>query len=148
MTGDRTRTADRLRERGLRPTKARLRILRELVGRQDHPSAEALLESLRGSGEPLSTATLYQNLNAMADAGLIRRFSGAEGVMRFEANLDPHHHLVCARCGRVLDAFVDEEQLRRLQPVDVVTGEPIAGWELQTVQLEVQGLCPVCRGES
>jgi len=139
--------SDRIRASGLRPTTARTLILQELDRRQDHPTAEQLLEATRDDDRPLSTATLYQNLVRLTEAGLVRRFSGQGGVMRFEANLAPHHHLVCSRCGRVSDADLDDKQVRRLKPVELGTGAPITDWKLQTAQIELSGLCPTCQAD-
>ena len=147
MVSEFAQQKDRLLARGLRPTRARLWILGELGGRDDHPTAEMLLEASRRGDHPLSTATLYQNLNRLAEVGLLRRFPGPRGIMRFEADLGPHHHLVCAACGLVLDAQLDEEQVRRLQPVEARTGAPITRWTLQAARIELCGLCPDCQGD-
>jgi Fur family peroxide stress response transcriptional regulator len=137
-----------LRERGLRPTKARCLILALLTEHNGHLSTEDILQTLRERGHKVSTATLYQNLNKLANGGLLTRFSGPDGLMRFDANLIPHHHLICVRCGRIVDMKVNDAQLLQLRPVCFQTGEPLSDWQLQGVRLELKGVCPACRTQN
>jgi Fur family peroxide stress response transcriptional regulator len=63
-------------------------------------------------------------------------------VLRVDGNLDPHHHLVCARCKSVQDIegdFVDFERLSRQLP---------GGFDLTQPLVEVFGLCRDCRQNS
>lgn len=84
------------------------------------PSRVAALLYLRRSGAPLThaevadrlesqgfdKATLFRNLNDLAEAGLLRRTELGDHVWRFESR-DPlggddgHHHFVCVDCGSV-----------------------------------------------
>lgn len=134
-----------LKDRGLRATRARRLILDELNGRHDHPTAELLAQALRERGEPLGTATLYQNLNKLAASGVIGRIQGPDGLMHFDGSNDSYHHLICQRCGRIVDAEIERLLPAMGLPRCPHTGEPLNDWSLQGVQLEMKGICPDCK---
>ena len=50
-----------------------------------------------------SRATVYNNLHALAKAGLVREVVSDGGAARFDANLHPHHHFICENCGALED---------------------------------------------
>ena len=134
----------KLGERGLRSTKARVLILSYLQDRRDHQTAEAILRGLRQRGHTIGPATLYQNLSKLADAALVARINGPDGLMHFDATVAPHPHLACVRCGRFVDACVDESLLQRLDPRDPMTGAPLSDWKLEGIHVELKGTCPAC----
>jgi Fur family peroxide stress response transcriptional regulator len=140
-----TNTASLLRSHGLRPSKARVLILALLNQRREHLTTQGIHRLLENGGHQLGAATVYQNLNRLAQKGLLKRFIGPDGLARFEANLSPHHHLLCVECGRIVDAGVSETSLRHLNPVDLLTGKPATGWEFSGAQVELKGICPSCR---
>jgi len=91
----------------------------------------------------LSLNTVYQTLHAMEEVGLLRRISMEENVYRYDANVSPHGHLVCRKCGRVDDA--DEG----LDPVleGLLEGQKTAGattWKIYAMDCCFFGLCPEC----
>ena len=144
MKFDNAKLIQLLRERGLRPTTARLQILTLLIEYKNHSSADELLSALRKNGHQASPATLYQNLANLVDAGLLKRFTGADGLVRYDSNLMPHHHLICIRCGKVEDALIGRTGKAAVMPLVLQTGKPPAGWKLDGLQLEFKGVCPRC----
>ncbi|MBE0417221.1 MAG: transcriptional repressor [Coriobacteriia bacterium] len=133
-----------LRSRGLRPTKARCRLLAHLLSTKLHPSAEEITGSLRGEGMEVGVATVYQNLNRLVDAGLVRRLSGSDGRSRFDADISAHDHAVCESCGRITDLELEPGVKRALDRA--TAGEKDLGqWLLTRTSVEVRGLCPECR---
>ncbi|MBD5212846.1 MAG: transcriptional repressor [Bacteroidales bacterium] len=93
-----------LRERGKRITPERSRILTKAVSISGHFDAEELHRSLEEEGFHVSLATVYNSIDLMYEAGLLRKhiFDGQQA--RFEAGGDDHIHLVCLRCGRIQEA--------------------------------------------
>lgn len=134
-----------LKGRGLRPTIARQKILTLLFGNENHLSTDEILEALRKRGGKVGAATIYQNLVKLVSAGLIFRFTDADGIIRYDSNLDPHHHLICTGCGKVVDVGVDKSGRLGLRPRMLSTGKSPGGWKVDGVQLEFKGICPTCR---
>ncbi len=128
----------------LRPTRARMQILRLLSEHRNHLSAEEIIDALRKSREKAGAATYYQNLAKLAEAGLLLRFTGPDGLIRYDSNLMPHHHMVCNGCGKVEDVGIDKGFKAKLQPVNAFTGKRPKGWRVDGLQMQFKGLCPDC----
>src|SRR5260221_12936040 len=104
MTASRTpATAEELRGAGLRVTAARVALL-ETVRDGDHLGVDAIASGVRDRIGHVSLQTVYDALDALAVAGLVRRIEPAGSPARFEGRVrDNHHHVVCRSCGVVTD---------------------------------------------
>lgn len=131
--------ADRLRSAGLRVTSARLAIL-DAVRAGDHPGTEDIARSARERVGHVTLQAVYEALNALAAAGLVRRIEPAGSPARYESRVgDNHHHIVCRGCAAVVD-------------VDCVIGhapciEPAAtaGFVIDEAEVTFWGLCASCQ---
>jgi Fur family ferric uptake transcriptional regulator len=91
--------------KSLRVTEQRLVVLRQLASARKPLSHAELTAKLEGSG--LDRATIYRNLLALTEAGLLVRTSLGDQIWRFElprtegADHGIHPHLVCTACGQV-----------------------------------------------
>lgn len=147
MEPDVSKFDEMLRDHGLRPTRARCRIMELFQQPHFHPSADEVEALLAERGEPISTATLYQNLNKLADVGLLDRFTGPDGLTRFDANRKPHHHLLCEKCSTIVDVIIDGPALTRLKLLDHRSKKKLRGYHVKTARIEFKGVCPDCRKE-
>lgn len=96
-----------LRAAGLRCTTPRLRLVRLLAALPGHFTAEEVVRQVQANPQaPVSRATIYRFLSELERLGLLRRAQLAEGHSHYElAEAQPEHcHLVCAQCGRVVEA--------------------------------------------
>lgn len=94
---------DRLKLQGLRVTPQRFAVYENLLNRIDHPTVEQLLVELNQAGPVSSQATIYNSLQALRQVGLVRQVLLEEGVVRYDANVAPHHHFRCHHCGHIED---------------------------------------------
>lgn len=108
------------------------------MSRHDHPSPEAVYESVRKQIPSISLGTVYKNIKTFVDSGLLREVSLHHGSARLETNLAPHHHLVCIHCKTIVD--LDDEDL---EPVRLKKRLP-RGFSVQRYAVEVIGLCTRC----
>ena len=78
---------------GLRPTRQRLALGWLLFGRgQRHLTAETLYDEVRQAKVPMSLATVYNTLNKLTEAGLLREI-GMDGTRtHFDTDVGAHHH--------------------------------------------------------
>ena len=74
-----------------------------LMGRKDHPTADALYTSIREQFPNISLGTVYRNLNLLVDLGEIRKLSCGDGTDHFDYDTSPHYHFVCRKCGKIVD---------------------------------------------
>src|SRR3712207_3175766 len=100
-------TARRLRSTGIRVTRPRiavLDVLEEARPRHEHLSAAAIEERVRARIGAISTQGVYDCLDALEAAHLLRRLEPAGQPALYESRVnDNHHHLVCRSCNLVTD---------------------------------------------
>lgn len=133
------RLRDKCRAGGLRMTPQRDALLRVLSRTRHHPTAAELYRAVRRSHASLSPATVYRNVQQLADAVVITTLRRA-GVTRYDANPDEHHHFVCERCGTVLDIYLARVSYRIDAKRSGLVGTAVSGCDVQ-----LRGRCATCR---
>jgi Fe2+ or Zn2+ uptake regulation protein len=128
---------ERFRAQGLKVTPQRQRIFAALHDNPDHPTAEAVYAEVSSEMPTISLRTVYQTLNDLAAMGELVQLDLGTGSARFDPNLDGHHHLVCDRCGKVLDIEADTGALE-------VPAERRQGFVIETTQVVFRGTCADC----
>lgn len=129
-----------LASRGLAATTQRLALLAAVLDAHDrHVSAEDLYRELSESLPTLSRATVYNNLAALGNAGLIEKLETPDGS-RYGPVARPHVNLVCTSCGAIADVLVGDPDLERLIDRAATTGR----FQRRSVSLSVNGLCSGC----
>ncbi|MBE6702702.1 MAG: transcriptional repressor [Ruminococcaceae bacterium] len=83
-------------------------------------------------------ATVYNNLHALCEAGLIRRIRTADGADYYDKTPTPHEHAICTDCGKMLDLELGDLSAAFAAKTDM----PILSYDLI-----VHTLCPVCRAK-
>ena len=130
-----------LRQAGVRLTHQRLEIFRYLASSVEHPDAEAVYGAVRGRVPTVSLDTVYRTLWLLRDLGQISTLGPRRDSVRFDGNLEPHHHFICERCGMARD-FAN--------PAYDALGVPKPARELGTVvsaQVQLIGICRACMRE-
>ena len=125
------------RSHGLKVTPQRLAVFRALDGNRSHPSAESVHAAVVAELPTVSLRTVYSVLGELAELGEILQFDLGTGSSRFDPNLDPHHHLVCERCGSVYDVHVDHPGVRP-------TSASAEGFRITGTEIVFRGLCATC----
>ena len=92
-------------------------ILETLIRNGEHPTAEALYSILEKEQGSTSLATLYRNLNLLAENGIIRKIDGMEQSSHYDHNTDEHYHFICDKCKKVYDvsASIAPELIKRAE---------------------------------
>ncbi len=135
-------TAERLcRERGLRFTALRRRVL-ELVWHSHRPiGAYDVLASLGAEGKRPAPPTVYRALEFLIEAGLVHRL---DSLNAFVGCADPGRlhtgqFLICRNCRTVIELGDDH-----LEQLVTARAEALGFSDVRQV-LEVEGLCDSCR---
>ncbi len=129
----------RCRSRGLRMTPQRDALLRVLSRATHHPTADELVRGVRRAHPSVSHATIYRNVQQLAEHGVISTLERA-GATQYDPNPDKHHHFVCERCGAVRDIYL----VRIAYRVDG-RRSPLKGAEVSGCELRLRGRCARCR---
>jgi len=126
---------------GVKFTHQRLEIFKEVASSGEHPDAETIFRRVRQRMPSVSLDTVYRTLWLLVDLGLVNTLGPPREKMRFDANLKPHHHFVCMKCGLTRDFYSPElDQLPIPDEVQTLGAMKLA-------QVEVKGICVRCAQE-
>lgn len=129
-----------LQEAGLRITPQRIAICKLLAETTSHPTASSIFDRLREYYPSLSLATVYNTMDVLIGQGKVNALGDAgDSAAHFDANLEPHLHLACLNCHKIID--VDSILVTRLS-------EEIShasGYKLLGARVMYYGICPDCR---
>ena len=84
-------------------SKQRDAIIKFLMTRKDHPTADMVYMNIKEEFPKISLGTVYRNLNLLADTGEALKITTPDGGVRFDATTTPHYHVLCCKCGCVQD---------------------------------------------
>ncbi|MBP3927721.1 MAG: transcriptional repressor [Clostridium sp.] len=109
-----------------------------LMGRHDHPTADAIYTTIREEFPNISLGTVYRNLNLLVELGEIQKLTCGDGKDHFDADILPHYHFICRQCGTVSDL--------PLEPLSDVTQKAQAGFNgrVDTHVTYFYGICAEC----
>ena len=127
-----------LKAKGLRVTPQRFAVYANLLERQDHPTAEQILSDLNQDAPTSSQATVYLSLQTLRDSGLVREVLLEQGVCRYDANIEPHHHFRCKSCGEIEDIMWNAFEGLGFQQIR-------SGLQIDSYEVTVNGVCDRCK---
>lgn len=123
----------------LRKTPERYAILEKVFDMNTHFSIDTLHSSLDADGYHVSRATIYNTIELLICAGLVRRHTFGNQSPQYEkiAGITKHYHLVCSRCGKVkevkdaeVDTLLNTRRYGKFHPI--------------YADLSIYGLCASC----
>jgi len=114
-------------------------VLRAVLERDDHPTADQVFDVARDRVPGISRTTVYRVLDKLTELGLIRRLHHPGASVRFDGTIGRHHHLVCQKCGKVTD--FTSAKLDKL-PLPEVNRQQ---FEIQDFSVHCFGTCARCR---
>lgn len=109
-----TELAAVFREQGRKITPQRKLLFQLLHDNETHPTAESVYAMADVKLPGISLRTVYQTLNELAEMGEVQFINVGNGAIRFDPNVEDHHHVVCDECGEVRDVRVKE--IAKLKP--------------------------------
>jgi Fur family transcriptional regulator, stress-responsive regulator len=127
-----------LRGAELRVTRPRLAVLHAV---HDHPHADtdSILNAVRDELPEVSHQAVYDSLNTLTVAGLVRRIQPRGTVARYESRVgDNHHHVVCRVCGAIADVDC------AVGHTPCLTAADDNGFVIDEAEVIYWGRCPTC----
>ena len=130
-----------LKAKGLKFTKERELIFKEIFSRHGHFDPEGLYMEMRKKGLKVSKASIYRTLPLLLEGGLIEQVERTKKHAHYEHIFGQNHHdhMFCISCGGVIEFY--SEALERLQNKIC----KVEGFESVTHTLEIKGYCRKCR---
>jgi Fur family ferric uptake transcriptional regulator len=114
-----------------------------------HLSAKDIYAALYKMYPGIGLTTVYRTLDLLVRMGLINKFTFGDGPSRYEYQSEDkkghHHHIVCSKCGKIIDYsdFLEEE----LELVDKTEKHLSKKYNFKVLghNIEFYGLCEKCQ---
>ncbi len=113
-------------------------ILQYLRSTKCHPTAETIYQNIQSENPNISLGTVYRNLTLLSEVGQIQKLTFFDGPDRYDANIVPHYHFVCTKCGAVLDLEMDS-----LSHINLLAAHNFEG-TIENHMAFFYGKCPNC----
>lgn len=126
---------------GFRMTKQRRAVYDVLVDQLDHPTATEVYMRAKERMDGISLATVYNCLETLNEAGLVKQVAVDRAPTRFCPNMYDHAHFFCSACGKVQDIAPAAES--ELKAWDIPEGTTV-----ERVEVAMRGLCPGCAAKA
>ena len=127
-----------LRSHGLQVTAQRLAVLRAVSARP-HCTADKVAADVRAEIGAISRQAVYDALGMLAKKHLIRRVHPAGSPALYDPRVgDNHHHVICRRCGAVVDVDC------AVGEAPCLTASVDSGYEIDEAEVLYWGTCPEC----
>jgi Fur family peroxide stress response transcriptional regulator len=131
-----------LREKGCRLTPQRLALLKIIARGDGHHSVDQIYELIKTDFPTTSLATIYKTLSLLKDMGEVLEVNFAHLGSRYDGNKPyPHPHIVCTKCGQIIDSDFDALAELSLEMARKT------GYQITHSQLNFFGRCPKCQQE-
>ncbi|MDR1762961.1 MAG: transcriptional repressor [Dysgonamonadaceae bacterium] len=127
---------DRLVEYGIKPSLHRIAIMDYLIKNHVHPAADTIFSSLYPSIPTLSKTTVYNTLKLFEEQGAVAAIVIDEKNVRYDADLSPHAHFRCKKCGAIHDL-----KLENFEAMKVVNAGNL---QITECQVYFGGYCGNC----
>lgn len=113
-------------------------ILEELRNTTTHPTADNIYHAVRRRLPNVSLGTVYRNLELLCDEGRARKVNCAAPKRRYDGNVEPHHHVRCIRCERIMDLTgINAPDLRHAAAAE-------SGFRIADFSIDFTGVCASC----
>lgn len=130
-----------LEDHNLKRTQQREAILEVFLSTRGHVTSEDLYQRIRDKHPHIGYTTVYRTMKLLCEAGLAAERHFDDGVTRYEIQHEHHDHLVCVRCGRIVEfecSMIESAQ-------DRIANE--YGFRLLRHRHELYGHCRRCRDD-
>ena len=114
-------------------------VLNSVKKLMNHPTADEVYCNIVDSYPGISKATVYRNLNHLAEEGMLLKISVPGAADKYDATLHSHYHAICRYCSSFIDLEVAD-------PVKVDLNAPaMKENKVSDFVILFNGICESCR---
>lgn len=124
-----------LKSKKIRLSHQRLKVLEYLTTNYNHPTADQIYNGLHNEVPTLSKTTVYNTLNSLIDAGLVKSINIEDNEVRYDINTHNHGHFKCESCKNIYDFNID---------IDSFETEQLNGFKINDKNVFFKGTCNKC----
>jgi Fur family peroxide stress response transcriptional regulator len=125
-----------LKSSSLKITPQRVAVLEAFENLAKHPTADKIIDYIRGNHPNIAIGTVYKTLETFVDKGILIKVKTEKDVMRYDHIVEPHHHLYCVESDRIEDYFDDELNVLL---TNYFNKKQIPDFEVDDIKLQIKG---------
>lgn len=125
-----------LKSCSIKVTPQRMAVLDAVINLRNHPTAENVIDFIKGNHPNIATGTVYKTLETLVKNNLIKKVKTDSDYMRYDAVIERHHHLYCSDSDRIED-FYDDELNKILD--DYLKKKKIPNFNIEDIKLQIVG---------
>jgi len=129
--------SDYLRSKGMRTTPERMALLSQVLAIAPRFTVEQLAQQMSDAGFRVSRATVYNTLQLLIDANIVRRQTFDGFSTQYERVTQPHTHLICTQCGKI-------KEVRDNNFAAFMNARRFNAFNIDHYSLHVYGICSTC----
>jgi Fe2+ or Zn2+ uptake regulation protein len=104
-----------------------------------HPSIDEIHQKAKQHMPDISKTMVYNTITELEIFGEIKKLNFVDGNNpRYDPNVEPHNHLYCSRCQKVIDIEIDSNEIN-------IDPEKFSGFQIDKTQVTFYGICPECQ---
>jgi Fur family peroxide stress response transcriptional regulator len=132
----------RLRQRGNRLTPQRVAIVKVILSHEGHPTVDEIHREIVQDFPTTSLATVYKTMNLLKENGEVLELGFGDLGSRFDGRKPyPHPHMICTKCGKILDS-----EVAGFDKIVAQLAEQ-TGFLVENHRFDIFGLCSACRNK-
>lgn len=124
-----------LKNKNIRLSHQRLKVLEYVANHKCHPTVDQIYNNLHNEIPTLSKTTVYNTLNALVEAGIVRLINIGDNESRYDINTENHGHFKCESCGSIYDFEIN---------IDSFDSKDLNGFKINNKDVYFKGICPRC----
>lgn len=125
-----------LKNKRLKVTPQRMAILKEIAD-IGHITIEGIYDRIRKNYPSTSLATIYKNVTILCESDILSEVKAPGYKQRYELNIRQHAHVLCEKCGKLEDLYIDCSDLEN-------TCVKNSGYKINKISAVFMGICPMC----
>jgi Fur family peroxide stress response transcriptional regulator len=133
------KTIKKLRGMEKRITPQVMEVLKFMEGNKTHPSAGDVYGKLKKVFPTISLNTVYNILKTLNETGQIQEIFIDNERSKYDPNVALHHHIICTRCKKIDDIFIDLVNLAKLPKSITKT------YDIKNYHVDLYGHCRDCK---
>ena len=119
----------------IKPSVQRIAIIYYLLKHHTHPCIDEIYLALCKDIPTLSKTTVYNTLKILVEQGAVQMLTIDDKNSRYDADITPHAHFRCSKCGCIKDLPIKE---------NIIFKEDSEKIKITEVQLYCKGYCTQC----
>ncbi len=127
---------EKLKSRGYLISMPRVAILKYVLEKRTHHTAESVYEGIRKEYPAISLATVYNTLKMLSKEGILVQLNISEGKVYYDSNVHEHSHFLCTECDKIEDVnFICK---------DAYSLKEVNGNKIDYFHIYFYGICKDC----